>query len=58
MTMKNPFIKLKDWYSAQTPTVKGFIWMGVILIVGIIIRWDYISERVVSSFGFLNFNNQ
>lgn len=56
--MKNPFVRLKDWYVAQTPNVKGFIWIGIILIIGIIIRWDYISERVVSAFGFLNFNNQ
>ena len=54
----NPFIKPKNWYTDQTPTTTGFIWMGIILIIGIILRWDYISERVVSSFGFLNFNNQ
>ncbi|HIZ87871.1 MAG TPA: hypothetical protein IAC03_06925 [Candidatus Coprenecus pullistercoris] len=56
--MSNPFTRLKKWYSAQTPTAKGMIWIGLILIVGIILRWDYICERVVSSFGFLNFNNQ
>lgn len=54
--MNNPFTRLKVWYSAQTPTTKGFIWIGLLLIIGIIIRWDYISREVVAAFGFLNFN--
>ncbi|HIZ85062.1 MAG TPA: hypothetical protein IAC04_01030 [Candidatus Coprenecus stercoravium] len=54
----NPLIRLRNWYSAQTPAAKGMIWIGLLLIIGIILRWDYISERVVSSFGILNFNNQ
>lgn len=54
--MNNPFKRLKNWYSEQTPTTKGFIWMGVLLIIGIILRWDYISKEVVAAFGFLNFN--
>ncbi len=56
--MNNPFTKLRNWYTAQTPTTKGFIWIGILLIIGIIIRWDYISEKVISSFGILNINNQ
>ena len=47
----SPLSKIKNWYTAQTPTAKGLIWIGVILIIGIIIRWDYISDRVMSSFG-------
>lgn len=54
--MSNPFKRLKVWYSGQTPTTKGFIWIGLLLIIGIIIRWDYISKEVVAAFGFLNFN--
>lgn len=54
--MNNPFRKLVNWYSDQTPTTKGFIWIGVLMIIGIIIRWDYISERVMAAFGILNFN--
>lgn len=54
----SPLTKIKNWYTAQTPTAKGLIWIGVILLIGIIIRWDYISDRVMSSFGILNFNNQ
>lgn len=54
--MNNPFKKLKNWYSEQTSTTKGFIWIGLLLIIGIILRWDYISKEVVAAFGFLNFN--
>lgn len=54
--MNNPFTRLKNWYSEQTSTAKGFIWIGLLLIIGIILRWDYISSRVVAAFGFLNFN--
>ena len=54
--MSNPFKKLSKWYSEQTPTAKGFLWIGLLLIIGIILRWDYISKEVVSAFGFLNFN--
>ena len=54
--MTNTFTRLKNWYSEQTTTAKGFIWIGLLLIIGIILRWDYISSRVVAAFGFLNFN--
>ena len=54
--MNNPFTRLKNWYSEQSSTAKGFIWIGLLLIIGIILRWDYISSRVVAAFGFLNFN--
>ena len=30
--MDNPFRKLRNWYSEQTPTTKGFIWMGGIAV--------------------------
>lgn len=45
------FRKFREWYSAQTPTAKGFMIIGILLIIGIIIRWDYISARVLASFG-------
>lgn len=48
----NAFKRFKEWYSNQTPTTKGFLIIGVLLIIGIIIRWDYISNAVLQSFGF------
>ncbi len=55
--MKKTFSRIKDWYNSQPPTVKCFLWLGIILIIGIIIRWDYVVEGVSSGFGFLKQNN-
>lgn len=49
--MMNTFRNFKEWYSAQTPTAKGLMILGILLIIGIIIRWDFISQRVLESFG-------
>ena len=46
--------KIKNWYESQTPTAKGMIWLLVILIIGIIVRWDYVSGEILKSFNFLN----
>lgn len=50
----NALNRFKEWYSEQTPTTKGFLIIGVLLIIGIIIRWDYISRAVLESFGIFN----
>ncbi|MBO7278922.1 MAG: hypothetical protein J6U70_04895 [Bacteroidales bacterium] len=46
--------KLVTWYKEQTPTTQGMIWMGLLLIVGILLRWDYIFETIKRSFGFFS----
>ncbi len=46
--------KITKWYHKQSPTTKGFIWIGIILIIGIILRWDYVIDNVLRSFKFLN----
>jgi hypothetical protein len=46
------FKKIKEWYSSQSDTVKAFIWIGVLLIIGIIIRWDYIIDHISKGFDF------
>ena len=52
--MKKLLEKIKNWYESQTPTAKGMIWMLIILIIGIIIRWDFVSSGILKSFNFLN----
>jgi len=41
-----------EWYSGQNDTVKAFIWIGLIAVIGIIFRWDYIMEKASSAFSF------
>ncbi|MCF0163923.1 MAG: hypothetical protein HUJ92_01470 [Bacteroidales bacterium] len=46
------FTKLKNWYNAQTDTTKAMIWIGLITLVLIIIRWDYVIENIGKGFRF------
>ena len=48
------FKKIATWYKRQTTTTQGLIWVGILLIIGIIIRWQYVIEGVVKGFNFLN----
>ncbi len=52
--MKGLAEKIKNWYNSQTSTAKGMIWILILLILGIIIRWDFVSEGIIKSFNFLN----
>lgn len=46
------FKKIKEWYKKQTDTTKAFIILGIILVIGIIIRWSHIVEAVGRGFNF------
>ena len=46
--------RYKSWYKKQTPTVQGFLWMGLLLIVGIILRWNYVWERICNGFNYFS----
>ena len=48
----NLFQKIKTWYSAQNDTTKALLWIGLIAIIGIIIRWDAVVAGVKHGFGF------
>lgn len=45
--------KIRQWWKNQNSTTQAFIFLIVILIIGIIIRWDFIAETVTRSFDFL-----
>lgn len=57
MGMPNQIKRVKEWYMAQNDTTKAFIWLGIILIIGIIFRWDYITERISKGFDFYSTKN-
>lgn len=44
--------KIKRWYAAQTDTTKALIWIGLIAIIGIIIRWDAVVAGIKHGFGY------
>ena len=46
------FERIKTWYGAQTDTTKALLWIGLIAIIGILIRWDAVVEGVKHGFGF------
>lgn len=46
------FQKIKEWYSAQTDTTKALIWIGIIAIIGIILRWNVIIDGITRGFNF------
>lgn len=48
------FKKIVDWYKSQSSTTKGMIILGIVLVIGIIIRWDYIIEHIKRGFDFYN----
>ncbi|MBQ0006175.1 MAG: hypothetical protein KBS57_02075 [Alistipes sp.] len=46
------FKKIIEWYKSQPDTVKGAIWLGIVLIIGIVIRWDFVMDGIRRGFGF------
>lgn len=46
------FRKIKDWYSGQSDTVKAFIWVGLICVVGIALRWKAVLAGIAKGFEF------
>lgn len=48
------FKKIAAWYKSQNPTTKGMILVGILLVIGIIIRWDYVLEHIIRGFNFYN----
>ncbi|MDR0660068.1 MAG: hypothetical protein LBG19_04540 [Prevotellaceae bacterium] len=45
-------------FKELSPTMKGFIVLGIILIIGIILRWSTIKEEVKRGFGFFSKNDE
>ena len=46
------FQKIKAWYNAQSDTTKAFIWIGLVALIGILIRWDAVVAGIKHGFGF------
>jgi len=48
------FSKLKKWFLNLSPTSKGFVIIIVILIIGILIRWNEITDDVIRGFNYFS----
>lgn len=46
--------KIIEWYKSQSDTVKALVWIGVISVIGIILRWEYVVDSISKGFNFYN----
>jgi hypothetical protein len=47
------FRKIVEWYKRQTDFTKVSIWLILALVIGIVIRWNYIIGGASRGFDFL-----
>ena len=50
--IRENFAKLAQWYKDLTPTAKSMVVLCILLVIGIIIRWDATMEGIERGFGF------
>ena len=48
----NLFQRIKTWYAAQNDTTKAFVWIGLVALIGILIRWNAVVEGIKHGFSF------
>ena len=46
------FEKVKTWYAAQTDTTKALLWIGLVAIIGILLRWNAVIDGIKHGFNF------
>ena len=52
--IKGLFTKLVAEYNQLTPTGKAMVVLSILLIIGIIIRWDATMDGIAKGFGFFS----
>ncbi|EKD31289.1 MAG: hypothetical protein ACD_77C00347G0002 [uncultured bacterium] len=45
---------LQEWFLKLEPHVKGYILLIVLLILGIILRWNVIINNIISGFNYFS----
>lgn len=43
---------VREWYRRQDTFVKAGVWLAIVLIIGIIVRWGFVKEGVTRGFNF------
>jgi hypothetical protein len=52
--MKEKIRKISEGFKNLTPTAQGMIILGILLIIGIILRWNFILEEIGRGFNFFS----
>lgn len=52
--MKDKIKKITEGFNKLTPTAQGMIILGILLIIGIILRWSYIVQEIGKGFDFFS----
>lgn len=52
--IKGKITKLADEYKQLSPTAKGMLLLCILLVIGILLRWDSTIEGIKQGFGFFN----
>jgi hypothetical protein len=52
--IKDKIKQLKDKFDELTPTAQGLVILGIVLVIGIILRWEYIITEIGRGFGFFS----
>lgn len=46
--------KIKSWFLALPDMQKGYVMLILILLIGIIIRWNYIIDNIIKGFSYFS----
>ena len=52
--MKEKIRKISEGFNKLSPTAQGMIILVILLVIGIIFRWDYIMEEIGRGFNFFS----
>ncbi|MBP5693223.1 MAG: hypothetical protein J6W86_05875 [Bacteroidales bacterium] len=44
--------KIAEWWKSLDPSMKGLIIIGLICLIGIILRWDYVVGGIRKGFNY------
>lgn len=43
---------LKEWYNRQSDSTKAMLWLGLLCIIGILVRWNAVVDGIAKGFRF------
>lgn len=46
--------KIKHWFSGLSETQKGYVILIILLIIGIVLRWNYIIDNIIKGFNYFS----
>ena len=46
--------KIKHWFSGLSETQKGYLILIILLIIGIVLRWNYIIDNIIKGFNYFS----